>query len=453
MSLKILTLVYPFLILVTLLPVNGFSLIHEAPITIKGARVSSMTNYPIKAYRLFTKDSAGKAKTIPFQIDEVNRFGDYVLDKGKEPNSKTGNNIFDQHDELVLMGNDVGPLGASPIFEPMHTPDVLFELTFKNTVEGKSGAVWVGIYLRSTPPPKVKRRYVVFNKADGTINTSRYKYSFDKKNYLILRDVSTNQDSKPRGNTILDSSTFYMFADLKYFLNVSANHRSVNSRLQAYKDGPIRTIVKVDFYYSFLQLRFEAGMYTEVSFYSNSVDLPAVLHSPLDGRSTLNEGSLFYYGFALHDSPQNYTMSSNMKPWEGSTGFLDVFKPSPPVGGKYWASLLHPNHTIYLEITPSPKLRSQGVEPKFYIRKASGTQLAKANNDDILEIQKAPVNIGLGFDLTKFPEGENIMSFKLFFENHNNEKLIPQFRSLGYWYPRATRIDHRSMPRNGTKPK
>ena len=82
---------------------------------------------------------------------------------------------------------------------------------------------------------------------------------------------------------LIDSSTFYLKADLKYFLTVFANHKSVNSELESYKTGPIRTIVRVAFYYVFLKLKFEVGMYTEVSLFSNSVVLPAVISNPVDG--------------------------------------------------------------------------------------------------------------------------------------------------------------------------
>ena len=69
----------------------------------------------------------------------------------------------------------------------------------------------------------------------------------------------------------------------------------------------------VAFYYSFLRLNFEVGMYTEVSFFANSVVLPAVMYIPIDGSRFFNDGSGFYYGFALRDNPQDYQLETNLR--------------------------------------------------------------------------------------------------------------------------------------------
>ena len=59
---------------------------------------------------MFATDSKGNAHQIPFQIDEINNYGDFVLNKGKRQNVKTGNQYFDGFDELSFMGEDVGEL-------------------------------------------------------------------------------------------------------------------------------------------------------------------------------------------------------------------------------------------------------------------------------------------------------------------------------------------------------
>lgn len=413
--------------------------IHDAPIILKGFQIRRTTKYPIKSYALFQTNSKGEATPIPFQIDEVNRLGDYILDQGPQHNLKSSNGLFDTQDELVFMGNDVGP-AIPPQKFPQKKPDDLFEIKFKNSHTKKEGAVYLGVFLKD-PPPKSDRKYTIYSPPKATITTSRYKYFFDHQNYLVLTRVDSNPTSllgkKPM--TILDSSTFFLKADLKYFLTFEANHRSVSSELEAFKAGPVRVIVRVNFYYTLLKLNFEAGMYTEVSFFSNSVILPAILYSPIDGTESLNEDSYFYYGFAFRHSPSQYELASNMNPWPHPMNHFSKQKNKLGRNYLYWGSLVHDQHMVYLEIKPSRKLHKMGAEPLLYVNKApSGT--LKADNDDILDLDKAPVNLGVAFDLTKFPEGENVMSFKLFFENYSSPKQLDSFKNLWQWYHRVKKL-------------
>ena len=96
--------------------------------------------------------------------------------------------------------------------------------------------------------------------------------------------MSVNNKEPYKYEKILDSTTFYLKGDLKYFITVEANHRSVESELEAWKTGPIRSIIRVSFHYTLLKLKLELGMFTEISFFSNSVSLPAIMYSPLDGQ-------------------------------------------------------------------------------------------------------------------------------------------------------------------------
>ena len=426
----------------------AFGLIHQGPILLQGFKLKKMISHPISAYHVFVTDDKGEAKAIPFQIDEVNKYGDYVLDEGLSPNKETGNGIFDRQDVLVLMGNDVALSMQVPKFKGKK-PDKLFQLSFHQKESGRQGSVFVGVFLKEAPS-RVEKSYVVFSKKNHSIHTSRYHYLFDKENYLILKEASLSQ-----GRQILMSSTFFLHADFKYFFNVNANHRTLNSRLEAYKRGPIRTIIRVDFYLSFLKINIDVGMFTEVSFYSNTIDLPAVIYSPIDGSSVLNKSSYLYYGFAFKETPENYTLDTNIKPW---SSFLPLentkekdheLSPSKaaknPLSEVYWLSLQHSDHMAYIEINPSTKLRRLGVEPFLYRRFVDGISLSSIDNDEILSIHKAPINMALGYDLTKFPEGRNLMSFRLYFENHADKNQIEGYKNLGKWYHRLRRLEDRSF--------
>jgi hypothetical protein len=425
---------------------SAMARIHTAPVVIPGYRIGNATHYPISMYRLFRTNQAGEAESIPFQIDEINEWGDYVLPMGGRITANTGNGIFDKQDEIAFMGDDVGP-ATHPTSWPEGKPSLVFEirqdfLEAKNSAGSMTGAVYLGIFFQS-PTPLSKKRYVVFDRGNAEVTTSRYRYGFDQTNWLVARRVDMVKKGTSGESTVweplLDSTTFYMKADLKYFITVAANHKSINSELEAYKTGPIRTIVRVSFYYTFLKLNFELGMYTEISFFSNAVYLPAILYNPLDGKKSLNSGSGFYYGMGLKQNPDEFNIKSNMIPYK-EKGFLDFFDSAPKPLDLYWVSAHGLNRMMYMEISPSKEMKAAGAIPMLYKEAVSGLKIRKRGSDTPSKLGKSPVNLGLYFDMTKFSEGDHIMAFKLFFENTDDPKRLESFKTLNRWDISANRI-------------
>ncbi len=446
--------IFLFLLSLVLAP-PSFAGVHNAPIVISAAKIKQGAQFPLSRYRLFRLGDRGEAVPVPFQIDEINAVGDYVMNQGPKPTADTGNGIFDGLDELCFMGDDVGKVGMPNKWPDDKAPQNVVEIKIippgHLAQEKTEGAVYLAIYQQ--PPAMLPGpKYVSFNLDAGEVLTSRYRYLFDKKNYLVVNGVdmipnrdgsSASSENSPTKVPLIDSSTFYAKADLKYFLTVQVNHRSVNSRLEAYKSGPIRTVVRVVFFYTFLKLNFEVGMYTEVSFFSNSVILPAIIYNPLDGVKSLNMGSGFYYGFALHENPKTYQFGTNMRPYSEKVerkGLMSFMDKDAPLESEYFASLVGEDRMMYVIMRPSKQMLADGNIPYFYLDNKSGDDLRKRNNDDLNTLVKSPVNLGLYFDLTKFREGEHMMSFQLFFENKKDYKNLEVFRSLDRWTTKISRM-------------
>jgi hypothetical protein len=434
--------------------------LHTAPIVIPGKQVNPVLRYPLGSYRIFRSSPSGKAEVIPFQIDEVNDDTDYVLDQGTRVTADTGNGIFDGQDELSFMGDDVGPL-IEPTQWPTTRPHIVFELRVRNPngnpMGPPVGAVYVGVFFGNAPPLNPKK-YVVFNRKEALVHTSRYRYQFDQKNWLVARKVEVSKTNKqpPEYEPVLDTTTFYLKGDLKYFITVEANHRSIESELEAWKSGPIRSIVRVSFYYKILKLKLELGMYTEISFFSNAMNLPAMLSSPLDGRTSLNPGSGMYYGLALRDNPKDYQIETNMDTYvdggastgakilESGKDFLDkLIGKNTSTGetkGLYWVSMQGKDRSIFVEITPSPDLRKIGLAPTIYRDDKPARDFKSRDNDRVLPLGKSPVNLGIWFDATKIPSGEHMMGFRMFFENVMAPERLAVFKGLGDWKYEVRRI-------------
>ena len=102
------------------------SVMHPAPIILKAYQVVAASGYPLGSYRLIA-NKGGKAKIIPFQIDEVAAYEDFVLPLGPIANGSFSNKIFDKLDELSFMGNDVGEL-SPPEKWSFKKPNLLFKI-------------------------------------------------------------------------------------------------------------------------------------------------------------------------------------------------------------------------------------------------------------------------------------------------------------------------------------
>ena len=112
--------------------------IHTAPIVLVAKDLRPIEYHQISLYRLFQTDSKGNAIAIPFQIDERDKFSDFVLDQGPVPNSQFGNGLFDGEDELSFMGDDVGEVQV-PTHWNCTKPALLYEIKMEQN--NKKGAV------------------------------------------------------------------------------------------------------------------------------------------------------------------------------------------------------------------------------------------------------------------------------------------------------------------------
>lgn len=420
-----------------------FAVIHNVPIVIEAKDISAVQYHVLNRYRVFrsaTKEDSGVAEgaaiPIPFQIDEKDKYGDYILDQGPNPNTQFSNGIFDGQDEFAIMGNDVGPRKV-PTKWPFERPDVLYELAFSRGEE--EGAVYIGAYYKSPPPLADTAPYVIFDPDNAAIKSSRYLYFFNKTNYLVVRDVDIR---KPLNVTkdVISTSSLYMKIDLKYFLTLHVGHNSIESKLDAYHAGPVRTTARVNFDYKLAKMKFDIGMYTEVSFFSNAVYLPAVIDNPLEGKKTLNKGSYFYYGLLTVDNPGQLSVESNMPDFNQKEDFLSLFKGKSTALTQYWATAISPDYMIYIEFRPSSQMQDDGNVPFLYIEKSPSKDIEGRGKGIAEPLGKSPVNLAVAFDLDNFQQGLHEVKFRLFIESYKRPEMLEEFKTADQWKFRADRL-------------
>lgn len=413
----------------------SFPGIHKVPIIVQGVLLQSAQFYPLNSYRVFRTDPDGTAVPIPFQIDQKDKYQDFILDQGKNQNSKSSNGQLNGHDELCIMGNDVG-VKKKPTKWNVAKPDTLFEMTFMkmdDSAKAKEGAIYIGIYTKTPAPPLARAKYVSFDIEKEQVLTTRYRYLFNKKNYLVVRGVDIEKGDNDK--QIILSSSVYMKMDMKYFLTLNLGHSDIESELDAFKVGPVRVIARVNFEYKVLKLKFDLGMYTEVSFFTNAVYLPAVIDNPIDGKKSLNKESYFYYGLALVDNPKDLQPKSNMPDFKSGGTYTKVQDGS----NNYWASAQSNDYLLYLEFQPSRQMEKDANIPNLYVENVAVSELEKRKSGP-LPLGDSPVNVAVSFGLKNFAKGLHQVQFRVFIENIIEDSTLDDFKTSRQWRVNTLRL-------------
>lgn len=409
--------------------------LHQGPVVISASEIKSALYYPVKSYALFKTLADGTAEAIPVQIDEKDEYEDYILHQGPNPNTKSSNKIFDGLDELAFMGSDVG-IKQVPKKWPFQKPNILYEINFFQGDSGKQveNAVYLGIYSNKKPEFKFKN-YVNFDLDKSEVHTENYRYQFNEKNYLVVRGVDVEKEKG--SEKIVLTSSVYLRLDLKYFLTLSTSHKDIETALDAYKIGPVRVIARVNFDYDFGVKKLDLGMYTEVSFFSNAVYLPAVVDNPINGKKTLRKDSYFYYGLALVENPQNIKARSNMSKFDRSDSYIKVPKNKSNV---YWASAQGGDFMLYLEFEPSEQMIADGNFPEMFVQNIPGHDLKGLSDKPQPLGKKSPANFAVAFFLNKLQEGLHKTKLSVGIENMVSERVLDEFKQNENWDYKSTRL-------------
>ena len=423
-----------------------FSIIHHAPIILKAQKDLKEAQYfPVKMYRLFKTARDGKTPIpIRFQIDEKDEDDDFILSEGQEPNTKKSNYIFEGYDELVFMGEDVGPKVKPTNWKHIKRPTYLYEIAFQN--KQHLGAVYLGVYSTYTkptnPPPKnsisSEKNYVAFNLAQSEVLTSKYRYNFDKKNYLVVQDIFLRGQKERK---VIDASSFYLKLNFKYFITLYLNHSRIDSTLEAFKSGPIRTIARVDFDLKLLTINLNLGMYTEVSFFSNAIILPAEIEIPFDGQKRLHKNSLFYYGYASVDNPSTLEIESNMPAYKKKNPGLFNLKALTQTSfeSNYWLTSTTKDYLLLFEFIPSKAMQKSQTIPYYYIENVSGNTAMKRSQQKHT-LGKNAVNLALLFDMSTLSQGIHNINFRIFLDTSPDLNKLNQYKTLHQWQTAVSKI-------------
>ena len=382
----------------------------SVPVIFKAEDIDPIVNYPIAYMRLFRTDATGKAEAIPFQVDEMNVYGDFVFNSDR-PYDKA-NFIFDRLDELSLMSGDLGPRQAPTSWPHNNKPFRLYEVV--TSLKSKHNTFYVGIFLKQAPPTSAKS-YVEFSPHTATVESRQYRLSLNKSNYLAIEEVQFKLPDK--NISLIDWSSFYLKLDFKYFLTFEEDQDTIDTKMSAWRAGPIRTVIRIDFVWKILKLKLNPGFFTEMSFFADSLHLPALIYAPFDNRKILNRGSEMYYGFALVENPQTLQIKTNMP------RYLTPQRQQHNTLLQYWLGVYAPQYAVLVNMHSNNTLRANRFAPALFTFDRPAARLLRNKTNTP---RRERVNVAVYFDLTRFPQGEQRLSLQSTFVQRKKGAPIQQ---------------------------
>lgn len=409
---------------ITVLPV-AYANSLSVPLVFRAEDIDPIVNYPIEHLRVFKSSAKGKAIAIPFQIDELNRYGDFIFNTDRADDR--GNKIFDLLDELAIMAGDLGPRVLPTMWPSGIKPFRLYQVITSRT--GGNNTFYVGVFLTAQKPPLATRSYVRFDSKTSTVETQKYRLTLNRRNYLAIEDVTFKFPHK--NVSLIDWSSFYLKLDFKYFLTFEEDQDSIESRMSSFKSGAIRTIIRVDFIWRLLKLKLNPGFFTEMSFFAGSLHLPALVYTPFDNKKILNKGSEMYYGFALVDNPEILHIETNMPRYATRQEHTPLLR--------YWLGVYARNYAVLVNLHSNDMLRRNKFAPSLFTENKPATGLRSGKKSS-----RNRVNVALYFDLTRFAKGEQRLSFQSFFVNRKRDLQSLSAQRFSSYIPYV--IDISSIP-------
>ena len=248
-------------------------------IVIHGEKIKKNLNKKIETLSLLAKID-GKVEPIPFQVDEINEEGEWVLPQFPPYLEKTSYKVdkddddghLDENDELVFMIKDAGDRIIESEY-PEGTQEV-DEIVLVDQVD--DSRAWVYLCSFSSAPPLSDKDYANYVFPDNQVVTTNYRLGFSLDlpiswDHLSFRGEPNMVDRlKVRISVKMMGMTFD-WDESQIFSNVSA-----------YKDGPVRVVRRVRSGIRLNRILKTPSIGSETIYYENAIIIPFRLRIPIN---------------------------------------------------------------------------------------------------------------------------------------------------------------------------
>jgi hypothetical protein len=175
-------------------------------------------------------------RAIPFQIDERDATGNWVLDQGPEPNAGQASGVLDHNDLLLFMATDAG--------DQVRRADLpgwpAVEITVHDPLSGTPRWAYLVAFPHAAPRSEVS--YVRYDPANDRVRGRRVSLGFNNgvPDYLAVAGPGGNTADGPN---LLDRLKVRATATFLWgLIRFSRDESDLRTEFIAWRQGPIRVI-------------------------------------------------------------------------------------------------------------------------------------------------------------------------------------------------------------------
>lgn len=211
-------------------------------VSVAGSELSLFNGYAVDRLSVFAcRDRHGSpaCTPVPFQIDEVDAEGRWVLDQGPQPNADDSPGVLDANDRLLFMAADAG--------ERVRRADIVSEgaaaeIAILDPIAATTRWAYVVAY-RGTAP-RAAQSYVAYEAATDHVRGQRITLGFSHgvPGYLALEGTDAMVGGTP-ATSLLDRFKVRATATFLWGLvHFTRTEDDITTEFVAWRQGPIRVI-------------------------------------------------------------------------------------------------------------------------------------------------------------------------------------------------------------------
>lgn len=359
---KKLFLVFIFIVL----PMQVFAFDFDL-VSFPARRLASLQGVSISSLRVLSSKDGANLQSVVFQVDEKvydpsQKTEVFVLDSyfSRRTDKLSGNGKLDGGDELVLSYED----GGVQLVRNSHAYQEL-------EVSYQGHKIYYYLSTKSATALKRDKSKVSFNAAQNIVESEKYKQAMQPDNPLLFKTLTLKNGSG--AVDILDHFKIDIHLGLGKLISADVNEENLTSQRIGYREGPLRTLLRVESYKKIGPLRVSPKSLVEFIFSPKKVEILGRLENPLNPEK-FSKDSLGNMGLVL--SPQAYGMSFFHNRSDAGIKIDAQSNLEKEVGGvETWVLTGSQGHFL-VHIEMEPKLEAQGFVPALYYKMGAKPYIA-----------------------------------------------------------------------------
>jgi hypothetical protein len=378
------------------------------PVVLQGKEISGAEGLSVSGFRVYAHRE-GEMRPIPFDLNERDKNGDYVLPAGDTPTEGTG--LVDQASELAYMAHDTGGRVSASALPPGWNK--AFEIETTDPLNGQKAWAYL-LHFAGETPPKATDDYVSITEVDEpdpytgkpyAVLEGKYFYGRSMQNSPIFYHLRGTQAAGYEEKVFSDHFSTRSRMKIMGFIPFSVDEEGIWSETPAFYDGAVRFIRRIKLKVIVGKVKIPTGIVIDVTGYDRIANVPVKIKIPAVVKA-ISRDAWAFYGLDLNtEAAGKYTFYSNSHPEgipitgkdnpEGKSFGFDKKELAP--SKDYWSVITGPYGTFMLRHMTPPDLEERGVRHYSTFIDDLGKEYAPeyekgqvGNHLNWLEVQNAP---------------------------------------------------------------